>query len=256
MKNTITRARIWRGPSPADGKPIQALISNMDGSSENDKTGGMAQVDIVREDLNPFEAIKEGLEDFETGDFSICGHCSLRARKDPKTGKVIRKCYVNILFGPNGKFKAAQRGTYPDLTPTEAGKILKDNQVGCRQGSYGDPQHVPLYVWEELQAAAGTFHTSYTHQWQEPWFDPAIFKFAMASIDKINTVEKLREKFPEARYYRLADNYDNLAADEIACPSDPKKRDANGRRLVTCSTCRLCSGNTIKAKNIVIIEGK
>ena len=252
----ITKAVIWRGPSPADGKPIMAVISGMNGTSDNDKTGRMAQVDILREDLNPFEAIKLGLENSHTGDYSICGNCSLRPHINPDTGKVERICYVNILFGPNGKFKAVNRGSYQELTPAQAGLICRHYGVGIRHGAYADPAMVPVWVWAELQQFAGTFHTSYTHQWLEPWFDPAILRFAMASIDKVNTVEKLRAKWPGARYYRMADNYDNLTPDEIKCPSNPDSRDENGQRNITCSRCKLCNGNTIKAKNIVIIENE
>ena len=58
--------------------------------------------------------------------------------------------------------------------------------------------------------------------------------------------EALSEIHPDARYYRLADNYENLANNEVKCPSDKDK--------ITCAKCGLCSGTKLQAKSVVIIE--
>ena len=72
----------------------------------------------------------------------------------------------------------------------------------------------------------------------------------MASVDAINTVEKLQAMHgPDVRYYRLADSYENVASNEAICPS--KK---NGERVRTCAECKLCAGASLKAKSIVIVE--
>jgi len=200
----------------------------------------MAQVDILRADIHPIEAVEQGL------DYSICGGCPLRL----VNGK--RSCYVNLLFAPGNKYKTYLRGSYPIMTPEQAGAILKAKNKGTRQGSYGDPYSVPMDIWDRLHKSAGTFTTSYTHQWMLPNFNPDMFKYAMASVDHVNTVEKLRELYPDVRYYRMTKNYDDVdKATEVRCPS---KNDA-GVRVVTCSECRLCFGS-LKAKNVVIVEGE
>ena len=239
-------AIIWQGKSLIDGGPIVAIISGLATPSGNGKTGDMAQVDILRADMHPIDAVKQGL------DYSICGDCPLRMVWDPILEQWVRVCYVNLLFAPGGKFKAYLRGSYPVMTPEQAGAILKAKGKGTRQGSYGDPYAVPLDVWDRLHIATGTFTTSYTHQWMLPNFNPGIFKYAMASVDHINTVEKLRALYPDARYYRMAKNYDDIDnATEIKCPSKNDK----GERVLTCSECRLCFGS-LKAKNVVIVEGE
>ena len=232
---------IWRGPSLIDGGPIVAILSGLATPSANDKTGPMAQVDILREDVHPIEAVKLGL------DYSICGGCPLRIDQNGK-----RICYVNLLFAPGGKFKAMLRGSYPIMTPEQAGAILRAKGIGCRDGAYGDPAGVPLHVWRRLHTAAGTFHTSYTHQWMRPDFDTGLLAYAMASVDSENTVAKLRAIHPTARYYRMASSYDDIdPATEVKCPS----KNTAGERVRTCAECRLCNGG-LKAKNIVIVEGE
>jgi hypothetical protein len=240
----INSAIFWTGQSPMDGGPIMAIISGLDKASDNDKTGPMAQVDILRSDMHPVEAMKQGL------DRSICGDCPLRYQWNSETGKWERICYVNIGFGPSSKFKAYMRDNVPILSPEQVGAILKIKGIGIRDGAYGDPAMVPFEIWERLHTAAGTFHTAYTHQWLEPWFDARMFKYAMASVDHINTVEKLQALYPEARYYRLAKNYDDIKPREVKCPS----KDDQGNRKVQCARCKLCAGTSRQAKHIVIVE--
>jgi hypothetical protein len=237
-------ALIWQGLSPYDGGPIMAIISNMDGSSINDKTGPMAQVSILRSDQHPWEAIKT------KADASICGGCPLRQVLNPITGKFERICYVNISFGPASKWrKESGPNGYERMTPEQAGDICAANGVGIRAGDYGDPAMVPFSVWDALLSRA-PFHTAYTHQWVEPFFDVRMLTYAMASVDAINTVEKLHAMHgPDVRYYRLADSYENVASTEAICPS--KK---NGERVRTCSECKLCAGASRPAKSIVIVE--
>jgi hypothetical protein len=48
---------IDRGLSPIDGQPYVAILTL---ESSNRKTGNMAQVWIMREDINPVEAVQTG----------------------------------------------------------------------------------------------------------------------------------------------------------------------------------------------------
>jgi hypothetical protein len=63
---------LYRGPSMIDGKPIVAIATGYDNESVNQKTGAMAQVWILRDDIAPIEAAQRG------EDASICGQCPHR----------------------------------------------------------------------------------------------------------------------------------------------------------------------------------
>ncbi len=144
---------IDKGLSPIDGKPYVAILTI---KSTNRKTGNMAQVFILREDINPVAAIATG------EDYSICGNCP--HRKDD-LGK--RSCYVNVGQGPNSVWKAYKRGVYSeDWRDAEITKALKGRKI--RWGAYGDPAIInPDIVVFLNNIAIG--HTGYTHQWRESW---------------------------------------------------------------------------------------
>ena len=236
-KQRATSAIIWRGKSPFDGADIMAIISGLKKPSDNAKTGAMAQVSIILADTHPVEGYKSG------ADKAICGSCPLRL-VGSDSGKRI--CYVNVGFAEASKFRAMMANSYIDMTPEEVGVILNYRGIGCRFGSYGDPAMLPFEILDTIIRISGTKYTSYTHQWQEPFFDSRHLRYSMASVDHINTVETLSEIHPDARYYRLADNYENLANNEVKCPSDKDK--------ITCAKCGLCSGTKLQAKSVVIIE--
>lgn len=236
-------AIIWQGPSPMNGAAIMAIVSGLKTPSDNDKTGPMAQIDILVANEHPMEAIKTG------SDAAVCGDCPLRP---DKLGKRI--CYVNLIFGPSSKFRASVRGSYEVMTPSELATILAYRQRGVRFGSYGDPAMLPFEVAQTI-LESGVRYTSYTHQWAQPWFDARHLTYSMASVDAENTVAKLHAIHPDARYYMLVDSYDALPADTIACPSKSDQRKADGSRAVTCADCGLCAGTDRQAKNVAIIEG-
>jgi hypothetical protein len=235
-------AVIYDGPSRIDGNPIIAVLVF---KSDNGKTGNMGQVHIIRSDMHPIEILKQN------EDGSICGDCPLRYVLNPKTGKLERICYVNVGFGPAQVYKQFKLGNYPHMTPELAGAILREMKRGVRLGAYGDPAAVDVDIWVRLLESCGTFHTAYTHQWREPFFQPELLKYAMASIDDINTVEILQELYPDARWYRLLKSEsDELRPNEIICPS----KDVNGKRRVQCKDCKLCAGTSLRARNIAILE--
>ena len=248
IKNMNTNTVIiYKGKSPKNNQPITAILSGLDTPSKNPKTGNMAQIDILLEDIHPWEAIKTGQ------DAAICGDCPMRPSQKNINDENV-DCYVNTMHGPASKYKAMKRGAYLQLEPLAVGQILKARNLSVRFGSYGDPAMLPFEVIDTIIKTAGTSYTSYTHQYMMPWFDSRHLIYSMASVDHINTVEKLQAIHPNARYYKIADDYNNLASNEIACPSDKNKTDIFGNRLVTCSNCGLCSGTKKQAKNIVIID--
>ena len=166
-KATVNGAVIYSGPSRINGDPILAVIVF---KSDNEKTGNMAQVHIIREDKHPVEALRDNTDD------AICGDCPLRYVVNPITGKRERICYVNTGFGPAMVYKQYKLGKYPTMSPEDAGAILRTLGRGVRLGAYGDPAAVDVSIWQRLLDAAGTFHTAYTHQWKSDHFQAELLK--------------------------------------------------------------------------------
>lgn len=149
---------IQRGNSPIDGKPFVAVMTLESG---NRKTGNMCQVWILREDINPVEALAIG------ADYSICGDCIHRKQVNGK-----RSCYVNVGQAPLSVWRTYKAGGYVDLTdPAVAcdinlGMVLNGRKI--RWGAYGDPSILDADVVHTFNTfAAG--HTGYTHQWRQPF---------------------------------------------------------------------------------------
>ena len=175
--------------------------------SENEKTGDMVQVWIIRPDMHPVEAVATG------ADKAICGDCRLRGVA----------CYVNVGFGPAAVWRAYKRGSYPVLSDYSvfAGRAI-------RLGAYGDPAFVPRRVIHKLAAFA---HTGYTHQWRRAEW---LREFVMASVDSVT--EMLEARAAGWRTFRVSSA--NLAErGEILCPASEEA----GHRT-KCIDCQLCDG--------------
>lgn len=139
--------------SPIDGSPIVVILTL---NSSNRKTGPMAQVWVLRSDINPVEALKLG------HDVSICGNCPHRKQADGS-----RSCYVNVGQAPLSVWRAYQAGKYQsDLHGLAARHAVKGRKV--RWGAYGDPALVDPLIFRVINHAADG-HTGYTHQWREPF---------------------------------------------------------------------------------------
>ena len=82
-RNQFTGVILYEGQSAIDGAPIVAIANRIIANSANAKTGAMVQTFIIRADVNPFTAIKDGR------DHSICGDCPQRPFKGGK-------CYVDV----------------------------------------------------------------------------------------------------------------------------------------------------------------
>lgn len=160
---------IERGKSPIDGKDYVAILTV---ESSNRKTGNMAQVWILREDINPVDAVNSG------EDYSICGVCPHRRQDDGS-----RSCYVNVGQAPNTIWKSYNRGIYSeDWTNAEMAQALKGRKI--RWGAYGDPALVHIAMIEFINSLA-VGHTGYTHQWKEAWAQSCKGVF-QASCDGFN----------------------------------------------------------------------
>ena len=224
---------LYEGASLYDGKPI-VVIATME--TRNAKTGaGMIQTWILLQDVNPIEASRTGQ------DSSICGDCPHMGKpSDKATGWAKeRSCYVNLLHGPLGIWKAYRKGSYPKASPYQLMNLARDRYA--RLGSYGDPSAVPLDVWLDLVRYSKGW-TAYTHAGVNPMPD-----LLMTSADTLGQAQAAWMK--GERTFRVVSSVDDVAkGKEVLCPASKEA----GQRS-TCESCRLCNGAASKAKSIAIV---
>lgn len=223
---------IYEGPSLIDGKPIVA-IAQVD--SGNKKTGNMVQTWILRSDIDPITASRTGQ------DSSICGDCPHKGtpNNNAKGWATDRTCYVNLLFAPNGVYKAYKRGIYSTMQGHDNIRAIGLLR-GVRLGSYGDPMAVPQYIWESLCSGA-EYVTAYTHQ------QNTMPNLVMTSADSLAQAESAWEQ--GQRTFRVIASLDAIdKANEVLCPASKEA----GER-VQCAQCKLCGGNSKAAKSVAIV---
>lgn len=208
--------KVWEGPSPYDGAPIVAAISN---GSTNRKTGSVDTLWILARDEEPHHAVKSG------ADAAVCGDCPHRRDHGSKGD-----CYVLPFQAPLAVHRSL------DKAPGKRSGTL-------RLGGYGDPAMLPKALVASLVEAYQS-SLGYTHQWKRRWARWSR-RFCMASVDSI---QEAKEAWAKGwRTFRVS--YDGaVEANEIICPSV-----THG---VQCADCSLCNGNTgpnDRRKNIVIL---
>jgi len=211
---------LWEGPSAFDGAPIVVIATD---SSKNKKTGDMIQTWILRADVAPHVAAKDGR------DTSICGACV--HRYNPQTGK--RPCYVATWRAPLAVFRAYHRGAYPRATPAQVREYARGRMV--RIGSYGDPMAAPLSMWRNFaRDAAG--RTGYSHAWAGiPAARAKAWRgLVMASAD---TLEQATAAHAAGwRTFRVRTSAALLPKERV-CPAS-----AEAGKVATCAQCRACAG--------------
>lgn len=215
---------IYEGASKLD--PTQNIAAILTLKTANEKTGQMAQLWIIHQDVKPTTASKTGQ------DAAVCGDCPLRHHKGGA-------CYVTLFHAPLKVFKSYKKRNYPQLDPTEYKTLL--NGLKIRFGAYGDPAALPVQILAGLKAVAVN-NTSYTHQWKKA---PELKTLSMASVDNIKEAKQATKK--GWRYFRVATEQSELLKNEIICP--------NVTSGTSCAACGLCNGKRgaeDKRKNIVI----
>jgi len=220
-KKKINGYVVYEGESRINGKNIVAIVTM---ESNNIKTGNMASMWILNADESPIEASKSG------SDYSVCGNCPHRHFSGGA-------CYVTLFQAPLQVYKSYKKGSYPKIDDMT---IFADMKV--RFGAYGDPYAIPLDILNNIKAVIKN-NTSYTHQWNNEVGDNSILKkLSMASVDNIEEAKIAQNK--GWRTFRVTKDESILLENEILCP--------NYTHDVKCIDCNLCSGNSVKAKNIVI----
>ena len=220
---------LYEGPSMFDGKKIIVIANTFGNSNNNRKTGKMIQTWILRADIDPILAAKNG------EDYSICGNCKHRD---------FNSCYVNKGFGPRNVYYAYLRGTYVPFTDDYI-QYFKGYYI--RIGSYGDPAAVPIEVWDNIYNITNG-QTSYTHQWQLKKYQK-FKKYCMTSVD---TVAEYRQAIDLGwRTFRIRTSVnDTIFHTEFICPASNEN---NHKK--TCITCGACCGGSNGITPCIIVHG-
>lgn len=223
---------LWEGHSKIDGGPIVVIATGLKQGSTNSKTGAMIQTYILRRDIPPMDAVKQGADE------SICGGCPHRG---DGTGKG-RSCYVTLMHGPRGVWAAYKRGSYPKASSLQEVANALDGRV-VRLGTYGDPAAAPLELWLAATLRAEGW-TGYTHQWRT-----CHHGFAALCMASVDSLDEMAEAHAEGyRTFRVAPDVGQQVSNEVVCPASEEA----GKRT-TCENCKLCAGvSTRSSKSIVI----
>ena len=212
---------LYRGQSMLDGSPIVAILTGINKSSHNPKTGPMVQLWVLREDIAPHIAVATGQDN------AVC--------PDSCAQKQNRSCYVSTFQGPRSVWESYHRGNYPLITLAEVKHLALAHAV--RLAAYGDVAALPS---EYSLALCGDKRTGYTHAWRQL---PLMRNFIMASADSLQDAREAQAL--GWRTFRVMGAGDTLQPNEILCPSESKG--------VTCFDCQLCQGTSKHAKNIAIM---
>lgn len=206
---------LYDGPSRIDGERIVVILTGLNDSSENRKTGMMLQTWILRADRKPTEARQAGV------DYSVCGDCPHRAGS----------CYVNLGQGPRAIWTCWAYGKgYAPYDPAKHDRLIAGRPL--RLGSYGDPSAVPVEVFAPLLEVAGKW-TGYTHQWDKP-IGAAYKPYCMASVD---TDEEARAAARAGwRYFQVVPKSVEPAG-ALRCPASEE-----AGKQTQCERCGLCNG--------------
>jgi hypothetical protein len=138
-------------------------------------------------------------------------------------------------------WKSWKAGNYEsEPTDKELENMINGRRV--RLGAYGDPAMLPIDVLKRLQRLSNGC-LGYTSQWSQSWFDPEVLNYCCASLYNTAAVQKLKDMFPKAKYFRiLQDPDEKLLNGEIIC--------LNERSGKMCHECGLCNG---RRSNVVIL---
>ena len=210
---------LQRGTSPIDGHPFVVIITM---ESANRKTGNMCQVWILREDVNPVEAVKNGQ------DLTVCGTCPHRKQSDG-----TRTCYVNVGQAPLSVWRAFHTGKYrSDLHVLEARDAVKGRKI--RFGAYGDPALIDPMIFHILTKYCEGY-TAYTHQWRESYGQWTKGKM-QASCEGL--ADYLEASAHGWKAFSVSPKGSIPKHSAILCPATRENS------AVTCSACTLCNGSS------------
>jgi hypothetical protein len=191
----------------------QEVLLALTATSDNVKTGAMAQLYILHPDDYPLEISKQGKDD------RVCGECPLRH-------SLGGACYVTLFQGPRGIYMGwSNSGKRVDDPHTFleacAGKYI-------RIGAYGDPANIPSWLANEIINAAKAY-TAYTHQFRNPRVAATWKGKAMASCDTPSQL-RMAESLGWSAFLASPESLEGV---ELC---------ANEREGIQCIDCLKCNG--------------
>lgn len=210
---------LWQGLSNFDSQPIVVIATGFTDPSHNGKTGKMIQTWILRQDIPPHEAFKNG------EGRSVCGDCKHAGYNDAT-------CYVKFYQAPLSIWECYKRGNYNLINNNW--KVFND--VSLRAGSAGDPAMAPSDIWIEAITRAKS-HTGYTHQWRRDYAQP-LKGLLQASCDGIKDYIDATSMGWKT-YLVVPKNSIKPANGLVHCAASKEK----GQKT-NCSLCHLCDGNS------------
>jgi hypothetical protein len=249
---------IFDGVSRIDNKThILGILTGVTKPTTNSKTGPMAQLWIIREDMphgkslsTPYDGTEErgwpGARP-DMMDAAVCGGCPFAAGQG---------CYVTTQ--PTASIWKARhsypRETLDTLVPLLIAQHRRGVLAGLRLGAYGDPVALPIELVEELvgrlESVRNTFAiTGYTHAWQAAYRlpnqeapDPRWKRYLMASCHHAKDSQTAYADGWRPYVILPRGNPDEVLASARAagvalCPASDE---ANNR--LTCATCGGCDG--------------
>jgi hypothetical protein len=181
-------------------------------ATSNRKTGNMVQIWFLLENVNPVQAVKEGI-DAQT----ICRECPFASGNG---------CYVNVGQAPLAIWKGFHRGIYPQLDPKDYGQVFSGRKI--RFGAYGNPSLLPIAIVKAIASVSNGW-TGYFHDWRTNPFAREYAHFFMASTETENS-------FRLAQSLGLRTFHANPVqpTGTIECLSETKG--------LACADCKLCAG--------------
>ena len=222
---------LYKGISLLDNEtPIMIVMSGFTKDSTNGKTGPQVQLYILPVHQTPKDT-------YFSGSPSVCGDCKYNGNN----GCYVRWSHLGSIW------KSAK--DQPAIPMSLSKEFLRGLRV--RVGAAGDPAAVHAQVWLDLLGSCENF-TGYTHQWNKPKYQNLKDIF-VASVDSKRENEKARS-FGWSTFF-VTDNEEEAQSEGIRCLASTDKTDTNGLPM-TCSTCMLCNGKSIKQKTITeVIHG-
>jgi hypothetical protein len=219
---------IWRGPSRYDGEPVRAVLTlEKNPRKANRKTGPMAQLFILRDDIAPHTAQKCG------ADRSVCGECPFRPALNGG-------CYVTTFHGPASTWRATRSNPvarWPEVSRALEGRSL-------RLGAYGDVAALPPEVVSALYGAVQGRVTGYTHGHRLLGMEGVSHLRTSCMLSVETEAQAASAHAAGWRTFRGRPEGAPLMRSEIECP--------NESRGISCADCLLCCGASKGARSVSI----
>jgi len=198
-----------------ENSKIVVIGTGLERKSQNAKTGDMLQIFIMLKDVNPVQAVTDGI-----AAKTICKGCPFASGSG---------CYVNVGQSVLSIWKAYKRGSYERAHPKDYSRIFGGRKV--RFGAYGNPSMIPLSIVKAIAKVSNGW-TGYFHDWHlMPKAKAAAYaEYFMVSTDTEES--RLHAESNKWRYFHVSPSKPSNA---MECLSDAKG--------LSCAQCLLCAGN-------------